>query len=118
MQLLARIRATSVEPFHLFPYLDEETFRFNTRKADDAGRLSGVAASVVGKRLTYAQLKAPNRAERREGTGNMEQQSKSPPETETTETEFERFAALAKHIVAVPKSVTGSDNTRERRNPS
>lgn len=46
----------SVEPFHLFRYLDEETFRFNARKSDDAGRFSHVAASVVGKRLTYAEL--------------------------------------------------------------
>lgn len=52
------IRGTyvSVEPFHLFRYLDEETFRFNSRKFDDAGRFSHVAASVVGKRLTYAEL--------------------------------------------------------------
>lgn len=46
----------SVEPFHLFRYLDEETFRFNARKSDDAGRFSNAAAAVVGKRLTYAQL--------------------------------------------------------------
>jgi hypothetical protein len=33
------IRGTyvSVEPFHLFRYLDEETFRFNARESDDAG---------------------------------------------------------------------------------
>src|SRR4029079_18057024 len=34
------IRGTyvSVEPFHLFRYLDEQTFRFNTRKGTDADR--------------------------------------------------------------------------------
>jgi transposase-like protein len=46
----------SVEPFHLFRYLDEQAFRFNTRKASDAVRFNEMAARVVGKRLTYAQL--------------------------------------------------------------
>ena len=46
----------NVEPFHLFRYLNEETFRYNTRKADDGGRFQRAAGSVVGKRLTYAQL--------------------------------------------------------------
>jgi hypothetical protein len=50
----------SVEPFHLFRYLDEETFRYNNRKADDAGRFSRVAGSIVGKRLTYAELIGAN----------------------------------------------------------
>ncbi len=30
----------SVEPFHLFRYLDEEAFRYNTRKDSDAGKFS------------------------------------------------------------------------------
>ncbi len=46
----------SVEPFHLFRYLDEQAFRFNNRGMTDAGRFLAVAASVVGKRLTYQQL--------------------------------------------------------------
>jgi len=46
----------SVEPFHLFRYLDEESFRFNERKVTDSERFSEVAASVAGKRLTYKQL--------------------------------------------------------------
>jgi len=46
----------SVEPFHLFRYLDEESFRYNSRKADDAGRFQRVLGSVAGKRLTYQQL--------------------------------------------------------------
>jgi hypothetical protein len=46
----------SVEPFHLFRYLDEEAFRYNLRKTNDAGRFSNVAGAVVGKRLTYAEL--------------------------------------------------------------
>ena len=42
----------SVEPFHLFRYLDEQVFRFNNRKDDDAGRFAGVLASVTGRRVT------------------------------------------------------------------
>jgi len=46
----------SIEPFHLFRYLDEQAFRFNNRETNDAGRFTLVAASVFGKRLTYRQL--------------------------------------------------------------
>jgi transposase-like protein len=46
----------SVEPFHLFRYLDEEAFRFNERKDTDAGRFVQVAKAVTGRRLTYAEL--------------------------------------------------------------
>ena len=43
----------SVEPFHLFRYLDEQAFRFNTRKETDASRFSAVVHGIVGRRLTY-----------------------------------------------------------------
>src|SRR6202167_5745448 len=47
----------SVEPFHLFRYLDEQMFRFNNRKdTDDAGRFDLTVSQLVGKRLTYAEL--------------------------------------------------------------
>ena len=46
----------SVEPFHLFRYLDEQAFRFNERKASDAERFAAVLGSVVGRRLTYETL--------------------------------------------------------------
>lgn len=48
----------SVEPFHLFRYLDEQAFRFNTRKLSDAARFAITAGSVFGKRLTFAHLTA------------------------------------------------------------
>jgi transposase-like protein len=48
----------SVEPFHLFRYLDEQAFRFNTRKLSDAARFALTAASVFGKRLTFKELTA------------------------------------------------------------
>ncbi len=46
----------SVEPFHLFRYLDEQTFRFNTRKGTDADRFVKAAAALTGRRLTYDEL--------------------------------------------------------------
>ncbi|HKI00013.1 MAG TPA: IS1595 family transposase [Candidatus Sulfotelmatobacter sp.] len=47
----------SVEPFHLFRYLDEQMFRFNNRKElDDAGRFDLAVRQIVGKRITFAQL--------------------------------------------------------------
>ena len=46
----------SVEPFHLFRYLDEQSFRFNTRKASDRDRFIQAAMSITGKRLTFDEL--------------------------------------------------------------
>jgi hypothetical protein len=46
----------SIEPFHLFRYIDEQVFRFNSRKASDGARFLALAAGVVGKRLTYNDL--------------------------------------------------------------
>jgi len=51
----------SVEPFHLFRYLDEQVFRYNNRKTkkhdiDDAQRFDMALANIVGRRLTYAEL--------------------------------------------------------------
>jgi transposase-like protein len=46
----------SVEPFHLFRYLDEQSFRFNERHGTDATRFSEALSAIVGKRLTYASL--------------------------------------------------------------
>jgi hypothetical protein len=52
----------SVEPFHLFRYIDEQAFRFNNRlDADgevisDYERFKAALSQVVGKRLTYKAL--------------------------------------------------------------
>src|SRR5205823_10175180 len=46
----------SVEPFHLFRYLDEQAFRFNLRKEDDKGRFLKTIANFAGKRLMYSKL--------------------------------------------------------------
>jgi transposase-like protein len=52
----------SVEPFHLFRYLDEQTFRFNNRKdaggrpLSDASCLDTGVRQIIGKRLTWNRL--------------------------------------------------------------
>jgi transposase-like protein len=52
----------SVEPFHLFRYVDEQAFRYNTRKMTDGTvitdyqRFMLAMSQIVGRRLTYRQL--------------------------------------------------------------
>ncbi len=46
----------SVEPFHLFRYLDEQAYRYNNRKdMKDFDRFKLAASQIVGKRLTWKQ---------------------------------------------------------------
>ena len=60
----------SVEPFHLFRYVDEQAFRYNNRKdADgepvtDAERFELLCEKITGKRLTYDELIAKEAKER------------------------------------------------------
>jgi len=46
----------SIEPFHLFRYLDEQSFRFNNRGINDAARFALALKGIINKRLTYAAL--------------------------------------------------------------
>ncbi len=46
----------SVEPFHLFRYLDEQAYRYNNRALSDAERFSAAVAGIVGKRVTFDAL--------------------------------------------------------------
>ncbi len=46
----------SVEPFHLFRYLDERCFTFNMRDLTDLGRFTAVLQAVSGRRVTYMEL--------------------------------------------------------------
>ena len=52
----------SVEPFHLFRYLDEQMFRFNNRKDEsgklltDSDRFQLALSQIAGKRLTFAEV--------------------------------------------------------------
>jgi transposase-like protein len=51
----------AVEPFHLFRYLDEQSFRYNNRgnkekPVNDGERFEMLLSQVAGKRLTYSAL--------------------------------------------------------------
>ena len=47
----------SVEPFHLFRYLDEQSFRYNNRKEmSDYDRFTMALSQITDKRLTYEHL--------------------------------------------------------------
>jgi hypothetical protein len=56
----------SVEPFHLFRYIDEQTFRFNNRKDEsgemrpDGERFDIALSQIAGKRLTFAEVTGKN----------------------------------------------------------
>ena len=52
------IRGTYIRPtaFHLSRYLDEEAFRFNERRGNDAKRFFRAMCGIVGRRLTYKKL--------------------------------------------------------------
>lgn len=53
----------SVEPYHLFRYLDEQAFRFNEREQSDAQRFQVAMKQIVGRRLTYKALTGKIEAE-------------------------------------------------------
>lgn len=53
----------SVEPFHLFRYLDEQTFRFNNRKTTDADRFMSAMGSISNKRLTWNEVTGKEQTE-------------------------------------------------------
>lgn len=55
----------SVEPFHLFRYLDEQAFRFNNRKVTDLQRFMLAMDNVWGKRVTWDELTGKQKDETR-----------------------------------------------------
>jgi hypothetical protein len=51
----------SVEPFHLFRCLDEQSFRYNYRKdMGDFERFKLAASQMIGKRLTWDEVSGKN----------------------------------------------------------
>ena len=47
----------SVEPFHIFRYLDEQVFRYNNREMENDGeRFQRALSQIAGKRLTFAEV--------------------------------------------------------------
>jgi transposase-like protein len=66
----------SVELFHLFRYLDEQTFRYNNRKdLNDGQRFALAMTQIAGKRLTYAELTG-------KGTDSLHHETTGTGETE------------------------------------
>jgi hypothetical protein len=61
----------SVEPFHLFRYLDEQAYRWNERHGKDSDRFGRALRGIIGKRLTYDQLRG------RTGRGPKRKHSRS-----------------------------------------
>jgi hypothetical protein len=57
----------SCDVAHLFRYLDEQTFRFNNRSTNDAGRFALAMAGIVGNGITYRQLIGMNKAPKQLG---------------------------------------------------
>lgn len=54
----------SVEPYHLFRYIDEQAFRYNNRRdMNDGDRFAAAMKQIVGKRLTYDELTGKTAAE-------------------------------------------------------
>jgi hypothetical protein len=67
----------SVEPFHLFRYLDEQAFRYNNRdEIKDFDRFKLAMSQIINKRLTWNQLTGKNAdgetCPNREGTREAE----------------------------------------------
>jgi transposase-like protein len=63
----------SVEPFHLFRYLDEQSFRYNNRRdLNDGQRFQLGMSQIAGKRLTYSELTGKDESPRHEATGTRE----------------------------------------------
>jgi hypothetical protein len=91
----------SVEPFHLFRYLDEQSFRYNQRHDTDRGRFQRVLGSNKWK---AADMESPNLS----GGGVMAKQQKykaEEPEKKPTPKKppgYQNFEKLLKQVVKAP----------------
>ena len=47
---------SSVEPFHLQAYADEQCFRFNQRHVEDVDRFVAAVSQIAGRRITFKEL--------------------------------------------------------------
>lgn len=66
----------SVQPFHLFRYLDEQAYRYNNREGCDANRFVAALSQTADRRVTWKQLN-------REGTS---QRTRFPADTVPAQT--------------------------------
>jgi len=107
----------SVEPLHLFRYLDEQAFRYNERKGDDGDRFIEVASTAFGRRLTYKELTGKDviPTTSRQATARSRAMPKKKmkfPEV-PGDTARERFMNLARHVISAP--AISEDKVRRRK---
>ena len=104
----------SVEPFHLFRYIDEQAFRYNNRKVSDPERFAAVMKQIVGRRVTYRELTGKTG---RGGASNLlpesakDARNESYPDGESMKAapfdstpEFQHFKEIMRAVLAVPKN--------------
>ncbi len=103
----------SVEPFHLFRYIDEQAFRYNNRHVTDADRFVSVMKQIVGRRVTYKELTGKTGNDGRSNllpgsakdvgseSASDGESMKAAPFDSTPE--FEHFKTVMRAVVAVPK---------------
>ena len=48
----------SIDPIHLFRYVDEQAFRYNIKDLSERARFQLTVRNIMGKRLTYSELTA------------------------------------------------------------
>jgi len=87
----------SVEPFHLFQYLDEQTFRYNARNCNDAERFQQVRR---GDRRKAVDLQGPDRrwalmSKKSNPKGKKEENPEEPEE-------WKKFKELARKVMSAP----------------
>src|SRR5260370_23384566 len=103
----------SVEPFHVFRYIDEQAFRYNNRNATDAERFAAVMRQIVGRRATYKELTGktgsdgrsdlfPEAPRTRETNPHPDGESMKAAPFDSTP-EFQHFKDVMRAVRAVPK---------------
>jgi len=109
----------SIEPFHLFRYVDEQAFRYNHRRDADGNpisdydRFKAALSQIVGRRLTYKELtgkegetEAFYEGSRARGTWEAEDLSMSLTDTrkEKADTRRTMVPALTDQVVCLLKN--------------
>jgi transposase-like protein len=119
----------SVDPIHLFRYLDEQARRFNERELTDGQRFFSVLKDVIGKRLTYKELISTDmltattcgeimaKAEARpKATAEEKEEVTISPEAHDAPglSPYERMLELTRRLINVPKAEVDGKRDRSR----
>ena len=98
----SRAPTLSVEPFHLFRYLDEQAFRFNNRKMTDAVRFALALKGVLDKRLTYTALTGSELPQIAKRASPNYREVRGVPADDPAGT-MERFTAGLRKVLTAPR---------------